>query len=111
MYLRCIYLIPHAFQHWDVEIKHIVYVLLTEDAAQVACADAGYDCTIKIFPQSLIQLPVAQITMAEYYKRISLVAVIVLRFAEVEGIKFVPNFSLNTCEYTPEIGLSSPRRL
>lgn len=71
MDLAVVYLIAMTLKHGDVEREYLVDMTLPEDTVHAACAYAEYDGVVEVLPNALIQLPVAEIAVAEDDERIS----------------------------------------
>ena len=84
--------IAHSLQGRYVIAENLIDIAICEDATHAASADAQHDAVVQVLPDTLIELPVAQVSMTEYHQRIFesiLLApsyiLISLRFADIHS--------------------------
>ena len=99
MNLTVVDVIAHSLQGRYVIAENLIDIMICEDTAHAASTDAQHDAVVQILPDTLIELSVAQVSMTEYYQRIS------------ESILLAPSYILISLRFgdinSPAVGSES----
>ena len=63
--------IAHSLQGRYIIAENLIDITICEDATHAASTDAQHDAVVQVLPDTLIELPVAQLSLTEYYQRLS----------------------------------------
>ena len=60
-------MIAHSLHGRYVIAENLIDITICEDATHAASTDAQHDAVVQILSDTLIELPVAQVSMTEYH--------------------------------------------